>query len=58
MEEIGSMIRGCSNYYLQSFRDSEYVRQRGLGSYEKEELLQIVKQLEKYDITAYIRGVD
>lgn len=58
MEEIGSMIRGCSNYYLQSFRDSEYVKQHGLGSFEKEELLQMVKQLGKYDITAYIRGVD
>ncbi len=58
MEEIGAMIRGCSNYYLQSFRDSEYVRQHELGSYDKEELLQIVKQLGEYDITAYLRGVD
>ncbi len=58
MEEIGSMIRASKSYYLQSFRDSEYVRQHELGAYDKEELLQIVKQLSKYDITAYIRGVD
>ncbi len=56
-EEIGQMIRGCKNYYLQAFRDSQYVKDHSLSSYNKEELLAIAKQLEKYDIKAYVRGI-
>ncbi len=57
-EEIGEMIRGCKNYYLQAFKDSEYVRLHTLTSYNKEELQGIAGQLEKYDVKAYVRGID
>ncbi len=56
-DEIGAMIAGCDNYYLQSFTDSEFVTDHTLTAYDKEELLNIVRQLEKYNITAYLRGV-
>ncbi len=57
-EEIGEMIRGCKNYYLQAFKDSEYVRLHTLTSYNKEELQGIAGQLGKYDVKAYVRGID
>ncbi len=57
-DRIGELIRGCPSYYLQSFRDSEAVIDHTLSAMDKEELLEITKQLEKYDIKAFIRGVD
>ncbi len=57
-QEIGEMIKGCKNYYLQTFKDSEYVRRHDLTPYNKEELQGIALQLEKYDIKAYVRGVE
>ena len=56
-DEIGEMLAGCSQYYLQSFKDSEFVKAHELTAYTKEELLGFAKQLQKYHITAYVRGV-
>ncbi|MCR5107712.1 MAG: anaerobic ribonucleoside-triphosphate reductase activating protein [Lachnospiraceae bacterium] len=56
-DEIGKLISGAKDYYLQPFTDSENVTDHSLSSYTKEELLEFVKQLEKYNIKTSLRGI-
>ena len=57
-EEIGEMLSGCQSYYLQGFTASEFVPDKTLTAYKKEELLEFVRQLRKYNIKAELRGVE
>ena len=57
-KRIGEMIRGCQNYYLQSFIDSDHVKDHSLNACSREELLLAVKLLEAYNVKAFIRGTD
>ena len=56
--KIGSLIRGADNYYLQSFKDSEYVENHSLHAYKKEELLYFQNLLSTYIKNVALRGVD
>ncbi|MCR5788702.1 MAG: anaerobic ribonucleoside-triphosphate reductase activating protein [Lachnospiraceae bacterium] len=57
-DEIGALLQGCQSYYLQSFQASDAVKDKSLCACEKNELLEFIRQLEKYDIKASLRGVD
>ena len=52
------MLSGCQSYYLQGFTASEFVPDKTLTAYKKEELLEFVRQLRKYNIKAELRGVE
>lgn len=56
--EIGDMIKGAEKYYLQSFKDSDFVPDHFLNAPEKEELLEYCKILSQYVKTVEIRGVE
>lgn len=57
-ERIGEMLEGASNYYLQNFKDSEYVPNHGLHGYSKEELLDFANLLSAKIKHVGIRGID
>lgn len=56
--QIGSMLSGCSAYYLQNFRDSDNVIKSGLHSCSKEDLLEYQRILLGYMSNVTLRGVD
>ncbi|HOO28091.1 MAG TPA: anaerobic ribonucleoside-triphosphate reductase activating protein [Lachnospiraceae bacterium] len=56
--EIGNMIRGAENYYLQSFQDSEYVEDHTLCACSKKDLLHYKDLLTQYVRHVELRGVD
>lgn len=58
IEEIGKWLRGCNNYYLQSYRASEQVINPIFSNFNKTELLGFQKQLLKYIKNVQIRGID
>lgn len=54
---IGKWIKGAQNYYLQNFVDSEFVIQKGLTNYSKEELEHFKEILADYIPNVSIRGL-
>lgn len=57
-EEIGTWLSGCSDYYLQSYKDSENVLVPGFSACTKEELLSFAGHLRTYIEHVSLRGVD
>lgn len=57
-EKIGAWLKGCKNFYLQKFEDSEYVIQKGLHSPSDEQLREYAEILKKYIKNVGIRGID
>ncbi len=55
---IGDMLDGADAYYLQNFVSSEFVPDKSLHAYNKEELNLFADQLSKRIKTVGIRGVD
>ena len=55
---IGDVLEGADAYYLQNFVNSEFVRDKGLHSYNREELNRFADQLSKRIKTVGIRGID
>ncbi len=58
MRQIGEWIRGAKAYYLQSYKDSEFVPDHSLNACEKEELLCFIKILKPFVQSVSLRGVD
>ena len=58
MEEIGKLLEGSDKYFLQSFKDSDFVPDHSLSPLTKEELLEYKAVLQKYINNVEIRGVD
>lgn len=58
VKKIGMMIKGAKKHYLQSFVDSEYVKDHTLTAYDKQKLDKFRDIMAGYVDEAYIRGVD
>ena len=56
--EIGEWLKGISNYYLQSFKESDAVISKGFSSFSKNELEMFLKISQKYIPNTFLRGVD
>ncbi len=56
--EIGKWLEGAKKYFLQSFRDSEFVLKKGLTAPKKEELISYKELLTGYIDFVDIRGID
>ena len=56
-DEIGKMIKGAKNYFLQSFQDKESVHGH-FSPLTKEELEMCCKKAQKYVPNTNIRGID
>lgn len=56
--DIAQWIRGCSAYFLQSYRDSEQVLTSGLSACSKEELLRYLDIVRPCAEIVRLRGVD
>ena len=59
-EEIGPMIRGCRDYYIQSFQDSGNILDEaaGFSAFSKEELQDFLELVKPYVGQASLRGID
>ncbi len=57
-EEIGRWLWGAPQYYLQCFRDSEFVLQKGLQAFSYEDLERMAGICRKYVPEVGIRGID
>lgn len=55
---IGEWLTGARAYFLQSYRDSERVRERRFSSYRKEELERFRRLLLPFLPAVFLRGVD
>ena len=55
---IGNLIYGADRYFIQSFLDSEYVKDHTLASYDKDTLLDFASIISKYVKNVSLRGVD
>ena len=58
MKQIGEWIRGANAYYLQSFKDSDFVPDHDLHAHDKETLLRFREILIPYIHTVELRGID
>ena len=58
IEDIGKWLKGSKKYFLQSFRDSEFVLKKGLTAPKKEELISYKELLTGYIDFVDIRGID
>ena len=58
IEGIGKMIYGAKRHYIQSFVDSEYVKDHTLEAYDNEELYRFREIIGKSVMEANVRGVD
>lgn len=58
-EEIAKLLSGAKRYYLQKFRDSERVMERGFSAYSDEEMheIQNIVKANGLEVSA-LRGVD
>ncbi|MFT3985556.1 MAG: anaerobic ribonucleoside-triphosphate reductase activating protein [Lachnospiraceae bacterium] len=56
--EIGKLISGAEDYYLQSFQDSEFVENHTLHACRKEELLYFQELLSAYVKHVELRGIN
>lgn len=57
-EEIGKLLAGCPAYYLQAFRDSEAVPERGMSAFSKEDMEKMAALAGKYIDKVVLRGVE
>ncbi len=57
-ENIGELIKGAKNYYLQGYVDSERVIKRGFSAYSYEELKAFLPALQGKVENVDIRGLD
>lgn len=57
-EAVGEWLKGCRAYYLQAYKDSENVIQRGFSSCSKEELERFREVLKKTIPLVELRGID
>ena len=58
MKQIGEWIRGAGAYFLQSFKDSDFVPDHDLHACEKETLLTFQEILNPYVQSVELRGID
>lgn len=58
MEEIGRLIQGADRYFLQSFVDSDFVRDHSLAAYDKDTLLKLADIVRPFVKSVSLRGVD
>lgn len=58
IKEIGLLLNGANNYFLQSFSDSQYVPNHDLTACSKNTLLSYVDILNNYINHVEIRGID
>lgn len=56
--EIGRLVQGADCYFLQSFKDSEFVENHALHACPKEDLLAFQKLLASYVKQVELRGID
>lgn len=57
-DELGKMIKGCKNYYLQQFEDHGTCIEQGLSALPKEKVFEIKKIMQKYCENVSIRGIE
>ena len=57
-DELGKMIKGCKNYYLQQFEDHGTCIEQGLSALPKEKVFEIKKIMQKYCENVNIRGIE
>ena len=57
-DELGKMIKGCKNYYLQQFEDHGTCIEQGLSPLPKEKVLKIKETMMKYCGNVQIRGIE
>ena len=55
-EEIGNWIKGANKYFIQNYRDNEFVMVKGYEGFSDEELDHILSTVKKYIPNARIRG--
>ena len=58
MISIGEWLSGAKAYFLQAYKDSDAVIQRGFHAHDRDTLQQFVELLEPYLPTVQLRGVD
>lgn len=58
MKQIGEWIKGADAYYLQSFKDSDFVPDHDLHPHDKDTLLRFREILSPYVHTVELRGID
>ena len=58
ISEIGALIKGAKQYYLQGYVESEFVPDKSLHAVSKDKLLQYVQELSKSIDLVSIRGID
>lgn len=58
MEAIGTWLKGCQAYFLQSYQDSEEVLQKNLHPFSKDELQAYYKEVLPYIPNTKLRGTD
>ena len=56
LEEIARWIDGASAWYIQSYKESDHIIEKGMSSYSKEELLEMTRDIS--NIHWEIRGID
>lgn len=57
-DEIGQLLQGCSNYYLQGFRESDTMIGEGFEAFSKEEMEKMAESARKYIDRVEHRGVE
>lgn len=55
---IGQWLEGSRAYYLQNYRDSEQVMQKGFSGFDRRELEEMRRRVAEYVPQAALRGVD
>ena len=56
--QIGPMIRGCGEYYLQAYRENENVMQPGFASFTIEEMKAFAEQVAPFVKKVSLRGIE
>lgn len=57
-EQIGPWIKGCPQYFLQNFKDSEFVLQPGFTGFSPGELQEFADIVKPFVGSVSIRGID
>jgi len=57
-DAVGEWLQGARQYFLQSYKDSENVLEKGFLAFSKEELEQMALLAGKHDIPVFLRGID
>lgn len=58
VREIGELLHGAKSYYLQSFKDSDFVPNHDLHAFNKEELEEFAEILKEHVDNVQLRGID